>query len=84
MDKHGLGLLLARRKIIFEVESRWDPEKKQYRRSRFYLGKLDPETGGISRVRSGKGVQACQQCLIIKTSPRYISPESPWCLFCRK
>jgi len=32
---------------VYEIESFWDPEKKQPRQRRKYLGKKDPETGEI-------------------------------------
>ena len=32
---------------VYEIESFWDPEKKQPRQRRRYLGKKDPDTGEI-------------------------------------
>jgi transposase len=37
---------------LYEVTSFWDPEKKQSRQKRTYLGKKDPETGQPIRPRS--------------------------------
>ncbi len=36
---------------LYEVTSFWDPEKKQPRQKRKYLGKKDPETGQPVRIR---------------------------------
>lgn len=38
---------------VYEVESYWDPEKKQPRQRRKYIGKRDPITGKISTPRKG-------------------------------
>lgn len=37
---------------LYEVTSVWDPQKKQPRQQRTYLGKKDPDTGQPVRVRS--------------------------------
>jgi len=38
---------------VYEVESYWDPERKQPRQRRKYIGKKDPITGKISTPRKG-------------------------------
>jgi len=38
---------------VYEVESYWDPVKKQPRQRRKYLGKKDPHTGGILSPHKG-------------------------------
>lgn len=38
---------------IYEVESYWDPEKKQPRQKRKYIGKKDPVTGDVLTPRKG-------------------------------
>lgn len=38
---------------VYEVESYWDPYKKQPRQRRKYLGKKDPVTGQVSTPRKG-------------------------------
>lgn len=38
---------------VYEVESYWDPEKKQPRQKRKYIGKKDPVTGEVSTPRKG-------------------------------
>lgn len=37
---------------LYEVTSVWDPQKKQSRQQRTYLGKKDPDTGQAVRVRT--------------------------------
>ena len=37
---------------VYEVTSYWDPQKKQARQKRTYLGKKDPATGEVRRPRS--------------------------------
>ncbi len=41
------------RVYLYEVESYWDPEKKQPRQRRKYLGKEDPQTGEAIAPRQG-------------------------------
>lgn len=38
---------------VYEAESYWDPEKKQPRQKRKYIGKKDPVTGEVSTPRKG-------------------------------
>jgi transposase len=38
---------------VYEVESYWDPEKKQPRQKRRYIGKKDPHSGEILTPRKG-------------------------------
>lgn len=38
---------------VYEVESYWDPQKKQPRQKRNYIGKKDPVTGQVSTPRKG-------------------------------
>jgi len=42
----------------YEVKSYWDKEKKSPRQKRRYLGKVDPETGKITRFKYAKPVGA--------------------------
>jgi transposase len=43
---------------LYEVTSYWDPEKKQSRQTRRYLGKKDPSTGEVHRPRNHMPRQA--------------------------
>jgi hypothetical protein len=45
---------------LYEVESFWDPEKKQSRQRRKYLGKKDPESGKPVRPRSQNMPRLCK------------------------
>ena len=45
---------------LYEVESFWDPEKKQPRQRRKYLGKKGPETGKPVRPRSQNTPHLCK------------------------
>jgi hypothetical protein len=38
---------------VYEVESYWDPAKKQPRQRRRYLGRMDPQTGEILHPHQG-------------------------------
>lgn len=39
----------------YESTAQWDPEKKQSRPVRKYLGRVDPETGEIIRTKGRRG-----------------------------
>ena len=45
---------------LYEVESYWDPEKKQPRQRRKYLGKKDPESGHLVRPRTRGAPRLCK------------------------
>jgi transposase len=45
---------------LYEVESYWDPEKKQPRQRRKYLGKKDPESGQLVRSRTRVAPRLCK------------------------
>jgi transposase len=45
---------------LYEVESFWDPEKKQPRQRRKYLGKKDPESGKPVRPQSQNTPRLCK------------------------
>lgn len=45
---------------LYEVESYWDPEKKQPRQRRKYLGKKDPESGQLVRPRTRVAPRLCK------------------------
>jgi transposase len=45
---------------LYEVESYWDPEKKQPRQRRKYLGKKDPEGGQLVRPRTRVVPRLCK------------------------
>jgi hypothetical protein len=45
---------------LYEVESYWDPEKKQPKQRRKYLGKKDPESGQVIRPRTQARLRLCK------------------------
>jgi len=45
---------------LYEVESYWDPEKKQPKQRRKYLGKKDPESGQAIRPRTQARLRLCK------------------------
>jgi hypothetical protein len=45
---------------LYEVESYWDPEKKQSRQRRKYLGKKEPESGQVIRPRTQTRPRLCK------------------------
>lgn len=42
---------------IYEVTSYWDPDKKQPRQKRKYLGKKDPQTGELIKENREKSLR---------------------------
>jgi hypothetical protein len=46
---------------LYEVESYWDPQKKQARQRRKYLGKKDPETQEVVTPRKLPTVSSCSE-----------------------
>lgn len=51
---------IGNRVYVYEVESYWDPAKKQPRQRRRYLGKKDPQTGEIFSPKKGFTPRAAQ------------------------